>query len=120
MRVGSIQLQYTAATYVYKYGWKYAAEGSVYSAVFLSYIVVAYIVAPALWWTQQCRLESVQAEPWQQPTTAKEHDALDPRGECVANKDDGNVAMWLLAASWRQKQPAAAQLRWKGATTYQP
>ena len=35
-------------------------------------------------------------------------DALDAGGECVANTDDGHVAMRLLPAAWRQKRAAAA------------
>ena len=49
VRVTGMHLQYIACSYTYKYGNKYAAlrtcpEGTVYSAVFLSYIVVDYTV----------------------------------------------------------------------------
>ena len=51
--------------------------------------------------------------------TVKMPDALDPSGGRVAIPNDGNVAMRLLAAAWRQKKPAPAQLCRKGAATYQ-
>ena len=47
------------------------------------------------------------------------HGALDPSGGRVAIPNDGNVAMRLLAAAWRQKKPAPGQLCRKGAATYQ-
>lgn len=45
---------------------------------------------------------------------------LDPSGERISIIDDSKIAMWLLSAAWQQIPPEAAQLHWKGATTYQP
>lgn len=48
------------------------------------------------------------------------HDAMNPRRERVARKDDGIVTVRLLAATWRQKLLTVAQIRWKGAVIHQP
>ena len=92
-------------------------EGSVFPAVFLRQLAVACTLPPTL----RCggRLTAPGTQ-WKELTAGNKRDALDPGGERVANTDDGHVAMRLLAAAWRQKRPAAAWLRRKGAVTKQP
>lgn len=57
--------------------------------------------------------------PWQQPTIAKKHDALDPSEGRVTNMNDGDVTMQLLAMAWRQMRLAVAQIRQKRAVPQQ-